>query len=355
MPQNASSVFSTMQNENNTLPTKITDTLGRALRDLRISVTDRCNFRCTYCMPKEVFGRGYRFLPQDAVLTFEEITRLVRIFAELGTRKLRLTGGEPFMRRDLELLVSMLAEIPGIEDMAMTTNGSFPVERVESIRAAGLRRMTVSLDSLDDEVFMQLNDMNVPASRVLGWIDAAIAAGFAPLKINMVVKRGVNEDSILPMARYFNRPETILRFIEFMDVGASNDWKMDEVVPAKEILGIVHAEMPLETIPPNYPGEVANRFRYRDTGNEIGVIASVTMPFCRGCTRARLSANGSLYTCLFAAQGHDLKAIMRAGATDQELADEIVRVWTARTDRYSELRTEETADLPKVEMSFIGG
>ncbi|MEJ2756915.1 MAG: GTP 3',8-cyclase MoaA [Anaerolineales bacterium] len=344
-----------MQNENNTFPTKTTDTLGRALRDLRISVTDRCNFRCTYCMPKEVFGRGYRFLPHEAILTFEEITRLVHIFASLGTRKLRLTGGEPFMRRGLEDLVSMLAGIPGIEDMAMTTNGSFPIERVESIRAAGLRRMTVSLDSLDDEVFMQLNDMNVPASRVLKWIDTAIANGFTPLKINMVVKRGVNEDSILPMARYFNRPDTILRFIEFMDVGSYNGWRMDDVVSAKDILQRIHEEMSLEIIPPNYPGEVATRFRYRDTGNEIGVIASVTMPFCRGCTRARLSANGSLYTCLFAAEGHDLKGLLRGGASDEDIKQAIINIWTNRTDRYSELRTEETADLPKVEMSFIGG
>ena len=237
----------------------------------------------------------------------------------------------------------------------MTTNGSFPVDRVDSIKAAGLQRMTVSLDSLDDAVFMQMNDSEVPASQVLNWINHAIETGFTPLKINMVVKRGVNEDSILPMARYFNRPETILRFIEFMDVGASNDWRLDEVVPAREILNLVNTDMLLEAIPPNYPGEVANRFRYKDTGNEIGVIASVTMPFCRGCTRARLSANGSLYTCLFTGQGYDVKTLLRAGATDQELADEISRIWTRRSDRYSELRTEETADLPKVEMSFIGG
>ena len=345
-------IMSDIQQNNNS---NIQDALGRVLQDLRISVTDRCNFRCTYCMPKEIFGRGYRFLPHSEVLTFEEITRLVQIFSSLGTRKIRLTGGEPFMRRDLETLVTMIANIPNIEDLAMTTNGSFPVERIESVKAAGLKRMTVSLDALDDETFMKMNDREVPATVVLNWIEHAIQAGFTPLKINMVVKRGVNVDSILPMARYFNRPDTILRFIEFMDVGSSNDWKMDEVVPAKEILQKVHADMPLEAIPPNYPGEVANRFRYKETGNEVGVIASVTMPFCRGCTRARLSANGSLYTCLFAAQGHDLKSIMRSGATDQQLADEIVQIWTQRTDRYSELRTEETADLPKVEMSFIGG
>lgn len=334
---------------------QIQDALGRALRDLRISVTDRCNFRCTYCMPKEIFGRGYRFLPHDEVLTFEEITRLVRVFISLGTRKIRLTGGEPMMRQQLEKLVAMVAELPGVEDLAMTTNGSFPVERVKTMHQAGLQRMTVSLDSLDDDVFMNLNDMNVPASRVLAWIDAALEEGFAPLKINMVVKRGVNEDSILPMAHRFNRPNTILRFIEFMDVGTSNGWRMDDVVPAREILKRVHAEIPLEPIQPNYSGEVARRFRYRDTGNEIGIIASVTQPFCRGCTRARLSANGSLFTCLFSAQGHDLKSLLRRGADDDALAQAITEIWTKRVDRYSELRSDETKDLPKIEMSFIGG
>jgi len=306
-------------------------------------------------MPKEIFGRGYRFLPHEDILTFEEITRVVHIMASLGARKLRLTGGEPFMRRELETLVAMLGEVPGIEDLAITTNGSFPTDRIASIKAAGIHRMTVSLDALDDETFIRMNDMNVPVARVLGWIDTAIATGFSPLKINMVVKRGVNEHSILPMARFFNRPETILRFIEFMDVGSSNGWRMDDVVPAKEILQRVHQEMPLEPIAPNYPGEVATRFRYRDTGGEVGVIASVTMPFCRGCTRARLSANGSLYTCLFTAQGFDLKALLRAGASDEEITQAIIQLWTNRTDRYSELRSEETTDLPKVEMSFIGG
>ena len=343
-----------MTNANKTTP-KTTDALGRALRDLRISVTDRCNFRCTYCMPKEIFGRGYRFLPHEEILTFEELTRLVRIFASLGTRKLRLTGGEPFMRREVEKLVAMLADVPGIEDLAMTTNGSFPTDRIQMVKEAGLKRMTVSLDALDDETFMKMNDREVPATRVLAWIDAALAAGFTPLKINMVVKRGVNEDSILPMARHFNRSDTILRYIEFMDVGSSNGWRMDDVVPAKEIIQHLHQEMPLEPIPPNYPGEVATRFRYKDTGNEVGVIASVTMPFCRGCTRARLSANGSLYTCLFSAEGHDIKSLIRSGASDAELAKMITAIWTRRTDRYSELRSEETTDLPRVEMSFIGG
>ena len=294
-------------------------------------------------------------MPHEDILTFEEITRLVHILASLGARKLRLTGGEPFMRRELETLVTMLADVPGIEDLAITTNGSFPTDRIASIKAAGVRRMTVSLDALDDETFIQMNDMNVPVARVLSWIDAALEAGFSPLKVNMVVKRGVNEHSILPMARYFNQPETILRFIEFMDVGSSNGWRMDDVVPAREILQQIHQEMPLEPIEPNYPGEVATRFRYRDTGNEVGVIASVTMPFCRGCTRARLSANGSLYTCLFTGQGFDLKSLLRAGASDEEITQAIIQLWTNRTDRYSELRSEETTDLPKVEMSFIGG
>ncbi len=337
------------------MPTQITDTLGRALHDLRISVTDRCNFRCTYCMPKEVFGRGYRFIPHDEILRFEEITRLVQIFTSLGTRKVRLTGGEPFMRREVEELVALVAQVPGVKDLAMTTNGSFPTDRIAMVKEAGLQRMTVSLDSLDDETFMKMNDMKIPASRVLNWIDTALETGFSPLKINMVVKRSVNESSILPMARYFNRPNTILRFIEFMDVGSSNGWRMDDVVPAKEIIQRIHAEMPLEEIPPNYPGEVATRFRYKDTGNEIGVIASVTMPFCKGCTRIRLSANGALYTCLFAAEGHDLKGLLRGGASDEEIAQTIINLWTQRTDQYSELRSADTIDLPKVEMSFIGG
>jgi len=344
-----------MTDQNTSTTNTISDQLGRTLRDLRISVTDRCNFRCTYCMPKEIFGRGYRFLQHEEILTFEEITRLVQIFASLGTRKLRLTGGEPLMRRELETLVTMLSGVPGIEDLAITTNGSFPIDRIASIKAAGIGRMTVSLDALDDETFFRMNDVKVPVSRVLDWVEAAIEAGFSPLKINMVVKRGVNEHSILPMARFFNRPETILRYIEFMDVGSSNGWRMDDVVSARDILQQVHQQMPLDPIAPNYPGEVATRFRYRDTGNEVGVIASVTMPFCRGCTRARLSANGSLFTCLFTAQGFDLKSLLRSGASDEEITQAVIQLWTNRTDRYSELRSEETTDLPRVEMSFIGG
>ena len=333
----------------------IYDTLGRALRDLRISVTDRCNFRCTYCMPKEVFGRDYQFLPQDQLLSFEEINRLARVFASLGTRKLRLTGGEPMMRRDLEGLVAMLAQIEGIDDIALTTNGSFPLERVQSLKDAGLHRMTVSLDSLDDQTFMAMNDVEFPVQRVLDWVAEALRVGLAPVKINMVVKRGVNEDSILPMARYFNHPGTILRFIEFMDVGHTNGWRLDDVVSAREIIQRIHAELPLESLDANYRGEVANRWRYKETGHEIGVIASVTQPFCGDCTRARLSADGSVYTCLFAIKGTDFKSLLRAGADDETLKAAVLGMWGKRADRYSEIRSEATTDLPKVEMSFIGG
>jgi cyclic pyranopterin phosphate synthase len=341
-------------NEINSAPTP-QDLLGRALRDLRISVTDRCNFRCVYCMPKEIFGSDYKFLTHYEILTFEEITRLARVFVSLGTRKIRLTGGEPLVRRDVVKLVEMLAEIPDLEDLAMTTNGSFPTHYITKLQRAGLQRMTVSLDSLDDAVFQSLNDVQFPVERVLNWIDAAIEAGYAPIKVNMVVKGGVSEDSILPMARRFDTPNTILRFIEYMDVGNSNGWRMDDVIPAHEILKRLNAEMPLETIPPNYPGEVARRFRYQESGNEIGFIASVTQPFCGGCTRARLSANGSLYTCLFSANGHDVKTMIRSGASDEELTEHITDIWLKRSDQYSQKRTENTQDLPKVEMSFIGG
>jgi cyclic pyranopterin phosphate synthase len=335
--------------------TAIYDTMGRALRDLRISVTDRCNFRCTYCMPKEVFGRDYQFLPQEQLLSFEEITRLARVFASLGTRKLRLTGGEPLMRRDLESLIAMLAEIEGIDDIALTTNGSFPLERVGALKNAGLHRMTVSLDSLDDETFMAMNDVDFPVARVLEWIEETNRVGLGPVKINMVVKRGVNEDSIMPMARYFNRPDTILRYIEFMDVGSTNGWRLDDVISAKEIIERVNQEMPLEPLDANYRGEVANRWRYKDSGHEVGVIASVTQPFCGDCSRARLSADGSVFTCLFAIKGTDLKSLLRSGAGDEMIRDAALAMWRKRADRYSELRTAATADLPKVEMSFIGG
>jgi cyclic pyranopterin phosphate synthase len=330
------------------------DTLGRPVRDLRISVTDRCNFRCVYCMPKEVYGRDYRFLERRELLTFEEITRLTRSFAGVGVEKVRLTGGEPLIRRELERLVAMLAELPGL-DLTLTTNGSLLPQKAQALADAGLRRLTVSLDSLDDEVFRSMNDVDVPVERVLDGIEAAAVAGLTPIKVNMVVKRGVNEESVLPMARYFRGSGHILRFIEYMDVGHTNGWRLDEVVPAAEIVAAIHTEFPLEELEPNYAGEVAQRYRYVDGAGEVGVIASVTRPFCRACTRARLSAEGRLYTCLFATNGHDLRGVLRRGASEGELAETIARVWRARGDRYSELRSQETASLPKVEMSYIGG
>ncbi|MFQ5615379.1 MAG: GTP 3',8-cyclase MoaA [Anaerolineales bacterium] len=345
--------------ENNS---NVTDRFNRPLRDLRISVTDRCNFRCTYCMPREAFGRGYRFLPRQQLLTFEEIERLARVFVTHGVTKFRLTGGEPLMRRDLEKLIGMLARIPATDsehgpnvDVAMTTNGSFPPRWVRSLKDAGLKRITVSLDSLDNDVFMSMNDVNFPVERVLEWIDACDGVGLSPVKINMVVKRGVNEDSILPMARYFREKGHVLRFIEYMDVGATNGWRMDDVVPAAKIIQIINAEMPIEPAAPNYYGEVARRWRYKDGSGELGMVASVTQAFCSTCTRARLSAEGKLFTCLFATQGFDLRQLLRGGASDQEIFDVVARVWTRRTDRYSEIRTSQTANLPKIEMSYIGG
>jgi cyclic pyranopterin phosphate synthase len=332
----------------------VLDTLGRPVRDLRISVTDRCNFRCVYCMPKEIYGRGYQFLERRELLTFEEIELLSRVFAALGVEKIRLTGGEPLLRRELERLVEMLGAIPGV-DLTLTTNGSLLPQKASVLAQAGLRRVTVSLDSLDDEVFRTMNDVDVPVERVLAGIEAAAAAGLSPVKVNMVVKRGVNEDSVLPMARYFRGSGHILRFIEYMDVGHTNGWRLDDVVPAAEIVAAIGAELPLEPLEPNYAGEVARRYRYRDGGGEIGVIASVTEPFCGACTRTRLSAEGRLYTCLFATEGHDLRALVRGGASERELVEGVGRVWRARGDRYSELRSAETTDLPKIEMSYIGG
>jgi cyclic pyranopterin phosphate synthase len=330
------------------------DTLGRPLHDLRISVTDRCNFRCVYCMPKEVFGKDYQFLPRAEILTFEEIERLVRIFVTLGVQKIRLTGGEPLVRRDLERLVEKLARI-GDLDLTLTTNGSLLAQKARSLADAGLRRVTVSLDSLDDATFRAMNDADFPVAKVLAGIEAARSAGLAPIKINMVTKRGVNESSIVPMARHFKGTGMTLRFIEFMDVGSTNGWRLDDVVPAREIVTMIDREMPLEPVQAGYRGEVAARYRYRDGSGEIGVISSVTQPFCADCTRARLSADGSLYTCLFATEGHDLRALLRSGATDDEITHAISSVWTERTDRYSDLRSEETAGLHKIEMSFIGG
>ena len=330
------------------------DRLGRPLRDLRISVTDRCNFRCVYCMPKEQFGADYQFLERSALLSFEEIARLARVFRGHGIEKVRLTGGEPLVRRNVERLVAMLAAIPGL-DLTLTTNGSLLAKKAAALRAAGLKRITVSLDSLDDAVFKAMNDVDFPVSKVLEGIEAAAAAGFAPIKVNMVVKRGLNEDSIVPMARFFRERGHILRFIEYMDVGATNGWRMDDVVSAREIVARISAAMPLEPADPNYTGEVAARWRYKDGSGEIGVIASVTQAFCRDCTRARISTEGQLYTCLFATAGHDLRALLRGGASDDDIHAEIGRVWTQREDRYSEIRGEQTVPLKKIEMSYIGG
>jgi cyclic pyranopterin phosphate synthase len=332
----------------------LTDTLNRPLRDLRISVTDRCNFRCVYCMPKEVFGSDYQFLERSQVLTFEEIARLAGIFVGHGVRKIRLTGGEPLVRRDLHLLVAMLAAMPDL-DLTLTTNGSLLVRQAQALKDAGLKRVSVSLDSLEDAVFKAMNDVDFPVERVLEGMDAAAKAGLGPIKVNMVVKRGLNESSILPMARFFREKGYILRFIEYMDVGHTNGWRMNDVVPAAEIIKMINAEMPLEPLDPNYQGEVAERWRYKDGSGEIGVVASVTQAFCRDCNRARLSADGKLYTCLFAVKGHDLRDLMRGGATDNEISGAVERIWSKRSDRYSEIRSENTTSLPKVEMSHIGG
>jgi cyclic pyranopterin phosphate synthase len=331
----------------------VTDTLGRPLRDLRISVTDRCNFRCVYCMPKEVFGRGYRFKDRKELLTFEELERLAHVFVAHGVEKIRITGGEPLLRRDVEVLIERLAAIGGL-DVTLTTNGALLPQKAQTLADAGLRRITVSLDSLDDATFRAMNDVDFPVSRVLDGIEAANAAGLA-VKVNAVVKRGVNDDQVVALARHFRGTGHILRLIEFMDVGATNGWRLDDVVPAAEIVGAIDTELPLEAAEANYVGEVARRWRYRDGSGEIGVIASVTQPFCGDCTRARISAEGGLYTCLFASKGHDLRALVRSGATDDELRETIGRVWGRRADRYSEIRSAGTADLPRIEMSYIGG
>jgi cyclic pyranopterin phosphate synthase len=331
------------------------DRLGRQLRDLRISVTDRCNFRCRYCMPREAFGRDHRFLPREELLTFEEISRLVRVFLPLGVRKVRLTGGEPLVRRELEKLVEMLAAIGGVEDLTMTTNGSLLPGRADALRRAGLRRVTVSLDSLDDAVFREMNDVGMPVARVLEGIAAAERAGLSPIKVNAVVKRGVNDGGMAELARHFRGTGHVVRFIEYMDVGHTNGWRLDDVVPAAEIVERIDAVFPLEPVGPAYRGEVARRYRYRDGAGEIGVIASVTQPFCGDCTRARLSAEGMLYTCLFATGGHDLKTALRGGASDAQLARIVAAVWGGREDRYSEIRSAATEDPRRVEMSYIGG
>ncbi len=330
------------------------DRLGRPLRDLRISVTDRCNFRCGYCMPREVFGPDFQFLSRDEVLTFEEIARLARVFASLGVRKFRLTGGEPLLRSEVAKLVAMLAGIEGV-DIALTTNGSLLAQQAQALANAGLRRVTVSLDSLDDAIFRAMNDADFPVARVLEGIDAASAAGLAPLKINAVVRRGVNDHTLVDLARHFKGSGHIVRFIEFMDVGTTNGWALGEVVAAAELIERIDAELPLVPLEPNYDGEVAKRWAYADGEGEIGLITSVSQPFCGDCTRARLSADGSVYTCLFAVGGQDLRGPVRAGASDEELARILRAVWERREDRYSEIRSEATAALPRVEMSYIGG
>ncbi len=331
----------------------VVDTRGRRLHDLRISVTDRCNFRCVYCMPKDVFGRDYPFLPQDALLSFEEIARIARTFAGLGVEKIRLTGGEPLLRRHVERLVAMLAGLP--VDLTLTTNGALLARKAKALADAGLKRVTISLDALDDATFRAMGDTDTPVAQVLDGIEAASRAGLAPVKVNAVVRRGMNEHAILDLARHFRGTGHIVRFIEYMDVGATNGWRMDDVVPAAEIVERIGREFPLEPVDPNYAGEVAERWRYRDGAGEIGVIASVTQAFCRDCTRLRLSTDGKLYTCLFATEGHDLRALLRGGADDATIARAAAAVWRGRADRYSELRTAATPRERRIEMSYIGG
>ena len=336
-----------------------TDTLDRPIRDLRVSVTDRCNFRCIYCMPREIFGPGYQFVPRNDLLKLEEIARITRLFAGHGVRKVRITGGEPMIRRNLERLIEMLRDIDGITDISMTTNASMlTLKRAQSLRAAGLSRINISLDAIDEQTFQRINDVDFPVAKVLEGIDNAHAAGFDAVKVNAVIRRGYNEHSILPLAQHFHGTGTVLRFIEFMDVGTTNKWNLEEVIPAAELVEIIDKEMPIESLQPNYSGEVAKRWRYSDGGGEVGFITSVTQSFCGDCSRARLSAVGKVYTCLFAATGQDLRGMLRAGASDEELSRLIGRIWSQREDRYSELRGQipVTAETPpRVEMSHIGG
>ncbi len=333
----------------------VVDRLGRPMRDLRVSVTDRCNFRCVYCMPRELFGPDHAFLPRAQILDFEEIARVVRAAVPLGVHKLRLTGGEPLVRRNVAELVRMLAAIDGVDDLTLTTNGSLLATKAGALAEAGLSRVTVSLDALDDATFMRMNDARVPVSRVLDGIAAAERAGLTPIKVNAVIRRGLNEHAVLDLAQQFRGTGKIVRFIEYMDVGATNGWRLDDVVPAREILERIDARWPLEPVDADYRGEVAQRYRYRDGAGEVGVISSVSQPFCGDCTRARLSADGRIYTCLFASSGHDVRAVLRSGQTDADLMAFLADVWQGRSDRYSELRTLETAAQPKVEMSYIGG
>ena len=339
------------------------DTLGRPLRDLRISVTDRCNFRCSYCMPKEIFDKDYQYLPHAALLNFEEITRVARQFVAHGVQKIRLTGGEPLLRKNLEILIEQLSALRTLEgqplDITLTTNGSLLARKAAALKAAGLQRVTVSLDGLDDEVFRAMNDVDFPVSEVLEGIAAAQAVGLGPIKVNMVVKRGTNDDQILPMARHFKGTGIVLRFIEYMDVGATNGWRMDEVLPSADVVQRIHQHLPLVQLDPAAPGETAERWGYADGSGEIGVISSVTQAFCGDCNRARLSTEGQLYLCLFASQGHDLRPLIRGGATDEQLASAIAAIWQGRSDRYSELRASLPPDAStgtrRVEMSYIGG
>ena len=332
------------------------DQLGRRLRDLRVSVTDRCNFRCPYCMPREQLGPDFAFLERSELLTFEEIARLVRVFVSAGVRKVRLTGGEPLVRRDVERLVAMIAAIDGVEDLALTTNGSLLTRKAAALAAAGLRRVTVSLDSVDPTVFQAMNDAKVPLEQVLDGIAAAREAGLHPIKLNAVVQRGVNDDGVVELAAFAREHGHTLRFVEYMDVGTTNGWRLDDVVPAAELVARIDATWPLEPVDPGYHGEVARRYRYRDGAGEVGFITSVTEPFCSSCTRARLSAKGELFTCLFAAEGTDLRALLRGGADDETLLAAIRGVWSARRDRYSAERASLTPGLRrKVEMSYIGG
>ncbi|MDB5891870.1 MAG: cyclohydrolase subunit MoaA [Polaromonas sp.] len=344
----------------------LSDTLGRPLRDLRISVTDRCNFRCSYCMPREVFDKDYAFLPQGSLLSFEEIERLARIFVAHGVEKIRLTGGEPLLRKNLEVLIEKLARLrtpAGAPlDITLTTNASLLAKKAQSLKDAGLQRVTVSLDGLDDATFRRMNDVDFPVGDVLKGIEAAQRAGLAPIKINMVVKRGTNDSEILPMARYFRNTGSVLRFIEYMDVGATNGWRMDEVMPSAQVVALVHDAFPLTAVDANYTGETAERWRYGDGGGEIGVISSVTQAFCSDCNRARLSTEGKLFLCLFAHQGHDLRALLRGSYADEQIAAAVGLIWQSRSDRYSELRAGLPSDdgsvaagPKRVEMSYIGG
>jgi cyclic pyranopterin phosphate synthase len=346
-------IQSTARPRNDGAPTLL-DTRGRPLRDLRISVTDRCNFRCTYCMPKEIYGKDFQFLEREQLLSFGEIHRLVRIFRDHGVEKVRITGGEPLVRRKLERLIEMLAYYDDL-DLTLTTNGSLLKQKAQALKDAGLKRVTVSLDALDNATFMRMNDVDFPVEKVLEGIEEADRVGLRPVKVNMVVKRGINDDAVVDMARHFRGSGHILRFIEFMDVGHTNGWQMQHVVPSRELVERIDAVFPIEPLDPNYRGEVAERWRYKDGAGEVGFISSVTQAFCKDCTRVRLSAEGQLFTCLFATKGTDLRTLLRADASDEEVAAAIRRVWSVRADRYSEIRTEETAKLRKVEMSYIGG